>query len=70
MKKFVKITTREGEAILRSWIDINTIIELRQNSITQQGSNEGTLVFYSEDWRKNQEIDIISFDETIDSLNK
>jgi hypothetical protein len=70
MKKFIKITTREGDAILRSWIDINEIIELRQNSITQQGNNEGTLIYFHYDMKIIRHIDIIAFDETIDSLNK
>ncbi len=70
MKKFVKITTREGEAIIRTWIDLDLVIELSQNSITQQGLNEGTLVYYNNNLAKIQEIDIISFNETIDSLNK
>ncbi len=69
MKKFIKITTREGDAIIRSWVDLELVIQLSQNSITQQGLNEGTLVFYNLDMCKNQEIDIISFNETIDSLN-
>jgi hypothetical protein len=64
MKKFVKITTRGGEAIIRTWIDVEDIDYLTQDSITQQGLNEGTLVL------KNAEvIQLISFNETIDSLN-
>lgn len=64
MKKFVKITTREGEAIVRSWVDVESILQLNQNSITQQGNNEGTCRFYD-----GTSIDIIAFNETIDSLN-
>ena len=65
MKKFVKVTTRKGEAILRSWIDIDEIDYLSQNSITQEGLNEGTCVL------KNSEVlQLIAFNETIDSLNK
>lgn len=70
MRKFVKITTREGEAIIRSWICINQIVSLRQNSITQQGNDEGSLVYYDYDSQKDKEINIISFNETINSLNK
>ena len=69
MRKFVKITTREGDAIIRSWICINQIVSLYQNSITQQGNNEGSLVYYDYDTQKDKEIEIINFSETIDSLN-
>lgn len=65
MKKFILITTREGEAIIRSWIDADEITQLTQNSITQQGKNEGTCRFYN-----GATIDIISFDETISSINE
>jgi hypothetical protein len=65
MKKFVKITTREGEAILRSWIDVEKIAQISQNSITQAGQNEGTIIFAD-----GVTMQIIAFDETIDSLNK
>jgi hypothetical protein len=64
MKKFVKITTRKGESIVRSWIDADKIIQLSQNSITQGGENEGNLVFAD-----GTTIQIIAFNETIDSLN-
>lgn len=65
MKKFILITTRDGEAIVRSWVDAESILQLNQNSITQQGNNEGTCRFYD-----GTSIDIIAFNETIDSLNK
>jgi hypothetical protein len=64
MKKFVKITTRAEEAIIRTWIDVEEIDYLTQNSITQQGLNEGTCVLKNADV-----IQIIAFNETIDSLN-
>jgi hypothetical protein len=64
MKKFVKITTRVEEAIIRTWIDVEEIDYLNQNSITQASQNEGTCVL------KNAEvIQLIAFNETIDSLN-
>lgn len=65
MKKFIKVTTRKGESIVRSWIDADKIVQLSQNSITQEGQNEGTLVFAD-----GTTIAIIAFNETIDSLNK
>lgn len=64
MKKFIKITTREGEAIVRRWYNVEDIESLSQNSITQQGANEGTCYFVD-----GYSIDIIAFNETIDSLN-
>ena len=69
MKKFILITTRDGEAIVRSWVDVNSIIKLTQNSITQQGNNEGTCVFENGS-SIGHSVDIIAFNETIDSLNK
>jgi len=65
MKKFIKITTRKDDAIVRSWIDADKIVQLSQNSITQEGQNEGTIVFAD-----GTKITIIAFNETIDSLNK
>lgn len=64
MKKFIKITTRDGEAIIRSWISVDEIAQLRQNSITEEGKNEGTCRFAD-----NITIPIIAFSETIESLN-
>ena len=69
MKKFILITTRDGEAIVRSWVDVNSIIKLTQDSITQQGNNEGTCVFENGS-SIGHSVDIIAFNETIDSLNK
>jgi hypothetical protein len=68
MKRFIKITVREGEAIIRKWILAEGVIEISQNSITEQGRNEGTLVFDNGAF-KSEEIKIINFNETIDSLN-
>jgi hypothetical protein len=66
MKKFIKITTRRSEdgAILRSWINIEEIDYLSQNSITQEGNNEGTCVLSD-----GKKIEIVDFNATIDSLN-
>jgi hypothetical protein len=65
MKKFVKITTRsEDGAIVRSWIDAEKIIQLSQDSGTQAGNNEGTCIF-----NDGIVIPIITFNETLDSLN-
>jgi hypothetical protein len=64
MKKFVKITTRTKDGdILRSWIEQDKIVQLSQN-IKQQGDNEGSLK--SSDGKV---IQIITFNETLDSLN-
>jgi len=65
MKKFIKITTRKDDATVRSWIDADRIVQLWQNSITQEGQNEGTAVLAD-----GTTISIIAFNETIDSLNK
>jgi hypothetical protein len=64
MKKFVKITTRKDDAIIRTWLDIEEIDYLRQNSITQDGVNEATCVL-----KNGDVIEIIAFNETLDSLN-
>lgn len=63
MKKFIIIITRKGDAIVRNWVDADKIVQFTQNSITQQGQNEGTCVFAD-----GTTIDIIAFNETIDSL--
>lgn len=63
MKKFVKITTREGEAYIRNWIDIDTILQLIQNSITQEGLNEGTCILTD-----GTVLQVINFNDTINSL--
>jgi len=65
MKKFVKIATRlEDGNVLRSWIDQDFIHQLSQNSATQAGDNAGTCEFIDGDT-----IEIITFNETIDSLS-
>ena len=64
MKKFVKITTRKDDAIIRAWVDAEKIVQLSQNSITQGGDNEGTCVFAD-----GTTIAIIDFNATIDSLS-
>lgn len=64
MKKFIKITTRTEEGIVRSWIDADKIVQLSQNSVTQAGDNEGTCVFSD-----GKTIPLITFNETLDSLN-
>lgn len=65
MKKFIKITTRQGEAYIKNWITSDTVLQLVQNSITQEGKNEGTCIFTD-----GTTVEIISFNETIESLNK
>ena len=65
MKKFIKITTRsEDGAIVRNWIDANKIVQLSQDSSSQAGDNEGTCIF-----NDGTVIQVITFNETIDSLN-
>jgi hypothetical protein len=64
MKKFIKITTRDGDSIIRSWIDIDSIDYLKQNS-AEEGRNEGACRFID-----GTVIPIIAYNETIDSLNK
>ncbi len=64
MKHFVKITIRtEGGNHLKKWIDQETISELSQNSQEQWPNDEGTCLFID-----GATIDIISFNETIESL--
>lgn len=64
MSHFVKITTLvDGGNYLRTWVDQDTIKELSQNSATQGGDNNGTCVFVD-----GTSIDIIGFNETIESL--
>lgn len=65
MKKFVKITLKtDGGNHLKKWVDIDTISELSQNSQTQWGDNEGSIVFTDGAF-----VDIIGFNETIESLS-
>lgn len=64
MKKFAKISTRtEDGNVLRSWVDQDKIQQLNQNSATQWGNDEGTCLFID-----GTSIDIIGFNETIESL--
>jgi len=65
MKKFIKITTRKDDAILRSWINIEDVAFLTQNSITEEGVNEGFCVFTD-----GKTANLIAFNETLESLNK
>jgi hypothetical protein len=65
MSHFVKLTTRnEDGAYVRTWLDQDSIKELSQNSATQAGNNEGTCVLVDE-----TVIQLIAFNETLDSLN-
>lgn len=65
MKKFIKITTRsEDGSIVRNWIDAEKIVQLSQDSVIQANSNEGTCIF-----NDGTTIPVITFNETIDSLN-
>lgn len=66
MKKFVKLTTvTEDGNFMRSWIDQDIIKVLSQNSASQGSLNEGTCEF-----EDGTVVQLISFNETIDSLNK
>ncbi len=65
MKKFILITTRDGEAIIRNWVSADSIVQLSQNSITEASQNEGTCIF-----QDGSKISIIAFDQTINSLNQ
>ncbi len=65
MKKFILITTRDGEAIIRNWVSADSIVQLSQNSITEASQNEGTCIF-----QDGLKISIIAFDQTINSLNQ
>ena len=65
MTKFVKITQRnEDGSYLRTWIDRVFIHKVTQHSHTQAGNNEGTL-----EWNDGDKIEIVTFNETLDSLN-
>lgn len=65
MTKFVKITQRnEDGSYLRTWIDRDYIRAVTQHSATQAGNNEGTL-----EWTDGETIEIVTFNETLDSLN-
>lgn len=65
MSHFVKLTTRtEDGNYERMWVDQGVIKILSQNSTTQASNNEGTCELVNGDV-----IQLISFNETIDSLN-
>lgn len=64
MKKFIKITTRDGGIIYRSWIDAENIMELCQNSTDEAANNEGQCIL-----KDGSEFEIVDFNATIDSLN-
>lgn len=65
MSNFVKLTTRTQDGnYLRQWVPASTIKSLSQLSGSQDGTNEGTCVFIDD-----VEIQLIAFNETIDSLN-
>lgn len=63
MSNFVKLTTRlENGIYLRQWVKSDEILSLRQTSL-QEGDNEGICVHVD-----GTEINLIAFNETIDSL--
>jgi hypothetical protein len=65
MAKFIKITQRnEDGSYLRTWIDEGFVLKVSQHSATQAGNNEGTL-----EYTDGTIIDIVTFNETLDSLN-
>jgi hypothetical protein len=65
MSNFTKLTTRnEDGSYKRIWLDKSSIKELSQNSATQGGLNEGTCVLID-----GTTIELISFNETLDTLN-
>jgi hypothetical protein len=64
MSHFVKLTTvTEDGNFERLWIDQDTIKALSQNSATQGSLNEGTCEF-----EDGTVVQLISFNETIESL--
>jgi hypothetical protein len=64
MGNFVKITTRiEGGNNMRTWIHQDKVEQLSQNSATQWPNDEGTCLFID-----GTSVDIIGFNETIESL--
>ncbi len=65
MSHFVKLTTRtEDGNYERLWLDQSIIKVLSQNSATQGGLNEGTCEF-----EDGTVIQLIAFNETLESLN-
>lgn len=64
MANFVKLTTRfENGIYLRQWVPSDAILLLKQLSNEQEANNEGICVF-----KDGTEINLIAFNETIDSL--
>lgn len=63
-KKFVKLTTiAEDGNYLRLWVGANEIQQLSQLTNSQDLENKGTCRFYD-----GQVLELIAFNETIDSL--
>ena len=66
MGKFVKITLRtDGGNHLKKWVNIDTISEITQTSEVQWPNNEGSITFTDGAY-----VDVIGFNETIDSLKE
>jgi hypothetical protein len=63
MSHFVKLTTRNENGYVFSWIDQDSIKQLSQTSGAQAESNEGTCVF-----EDGTTIPIVAFNETIQTL--
>jgi len=64
MAKFVKLTQLlEDGSYLRTWIPIENIGVLSQNSVTQEGENRGSCTLID-----GQLLQLIAFNETLDSL--
>ena len=64
MGNFVKLTTRIEEGQLRTWVHADSIVEFSQNSATQAETNEGSCKTV-----KGDTIQLVTFNETLDSLN-
>lgn len=65
MAKFIKIITKSDGAYIRSWIAADRIVQISQNSITQEGNDEGTCVFVD-----GTTMPIVAVSKTIDSINQ
>jgi len=64
MAKFVKLTQLLPDGSYeRTWIPIEDIVQLIQNSVIHEGENRGICFF-----KNGQSIDLIAFNETLDSL--
>lgn len=64
MAKFVKLTQLlEDGSYLRTWIPIENIGVLSQNSVTQEGENKGSCTLID-----GHSLNLIAFNETLDSL--